>query len=163
MKKVLLYAMLMLLVLLGCQPAQTAMPESPAVQETVEPVVQETAPIVQEAPAEPSKNESPLAPPVANTEQTLEGVKEFNIEAYQFGYEPSEIHVKKGDKVIIHLTARDVPHSLNLGQFGVLINAAPENPGTGEFVANAFGTYRWFCSIPCGSGHGKMEGKLIVE
>lgn len=156
-------AIVMLFFLLVACAAPSVTPEAPAVQETVEPVVQETAPIVQESPAEPSNNESPLAPPAVNTEQTLEGVKEFHIEAKQFEFIPAEIKVKKGDKVKIYLTSLDVSHSILIPDFGVSIAADKDAPGEGEFLAHKSGTFSFRCGIPCGADHKSMKGTLIVE
>ena len=89
--------------------------------------------------------------------------KEFNVEAFQFGYEPNEIHVKLGDKVIIHLSTRDVSHSFTIPAFHVNVPANPGSTGTISFIADQKGAFRWFCSIPCGKGHKSMEGQLVVE
>ena len=84
-------------------------------------------------------------------------VKEYNIEAFQFGYKPDLIKVKQGDNVKIVVNNLDVPHGIRIPDLGV----------SGEteisFTANKKGEFRWYCYIPCGSGHGKMNGKLIVE
>lgn len=90
-------------------------------------------------------------------------IKELFVEAFQFGYSPSELHVKEGDRVIIHLATRDVPHSLNIREFQINIPATPQKNGTGEFVASKKGTFQWNCRIPCGFGHSDMHGLLIVE
>jgi len=89
-------------------------------------------------------------------------VKEFDIEAFQFGFEPSVIEVNQGDVVKITAKSRDVPHGLKISAFNVNM-ALDKNPKTIEFVANRKGEFDYFCSIPCGSGHGKMRGKLVVN
>jgi cytochrome c oxidase subunit 2 len=38
-----------------------------------------------------------------------------------------------------------------------------KTPVTAEFVASKKGTFSYRCSIPCGHGHGGMEGTLIVQ
>ena len=90
-------------------------------------------------------------------------VKEFNVEAFQFSYEPSEIRVQEGDTVVIHLTSRDVPHSFTLKEFGFVVDAEKGKVSTDQFIANKKGTFHWYCNIPCGSGHKKMGGTLVVE
>ena len=32
-----------------------------------------------------------------------------------------------------------------------------------EFTASQKGEFDWYCYTPCGAGHGKMRGKLIIE
>ena len=38
-----------------------------------------------------------------------------------------------------------------------------KKPVTTEFIADKAGTFTFYCSIPCGRGHGSMHGKLIVN
>lgn len=90
-------------------------------------------------------------------------VKEFNVRAFQFGYDPSVLEVNLGDKVRITAYSSDVPHGLAIPQFGVNMKLLDKNPVTTEFIADKPGTFTFFCSIPCGSGHGAMQGKLIVK
>ena len=90
-------------------------------------------------------------------------LKEFNVEVFQFGYSPSEIHVNQGDKVRINLATRDVAHSFTLPDFDFSISARFNHPSTGEFIADKKGIYNWFCNIPCGEGHRDMRGMLVVE
>ncbi len=98
-----------------------------------------------------------------NSEQNNNILKEFFVEAFQFGYSPSELHVTEGDRVVIHLATRDVPHSLNFREFEINIPATAEKNGTGEFIANKKGRFTWNCRIPCGFGHSDMHGILVVE
>ena len=90
-------------------------------------------------------------------------VKEFRLEAFQFGYEPSVIEVNKGDTVRIIATSRDVAHGLALFDFGVNIVIKKGEETTVEFVADKSGEFSFYCSVPCGSGHSTMKGKLVVN
>ena len=94
---------------------------------------------------------------------SLAPLKEFNVEAFQFGFSPAEIHVQKGDHVRIHLTTRDVAHSFSIKEFGINIPASLDTPGVGDFIADKAGSFTWFCRIPCGEGHNDMQGTLVVE
>ena len=100
--------------------------------------------------------------PSENT-RTASNFKEFNVEAFQFGYEPDEIRVKQGDHVKIRLSTRDVGHSLNIREYGINIPAQPGIPGVKEFIADKKGTFTWHCRIPCGHSHGSMSGTFVVE
>ena len=156
MKRVLF--VLLLIAIVGCTPAASPAvseptPEDSHVVSSDEVMEHETAvsaPAIQEV-------KEPAATP-ANNE-----VKEFFVEAFQFAYDPSEIKVKKGDTVRIHLHTRDVGHSLNLKDFNVNIMANPGADGVREFVADTAGSFAWRCTLPCGSGHRDMKGMLIVE
>jgi heme/copper-type cytochrome/quinol oxidase subunit 2 len=150
-------AILLVALLVACQPTETSKPV-PQTQETG------TARFVIAPPAETKTDavKTPIPTP-SDSKQIVPETKTFNVEAFQFGYEPSEIRVKVGDKVHIHLTTRDVSHSFSIRDLKVSISTSPGVPGDGEFVADKTGTFRWHCGIPCGSGHKIMSGQLIVE
>lgn len=92
-------------------------------------------------------------------------VREINMTAFQFGFDPSTITVNKGDKVIIYLVNKDLPHGLNLDGFDVHISPAPKGEvRTVEFIADKVGTFFYFCNNPyCGEGHNRQIGKFIVK
>src|SRR3989344_7867503 len=79
----------------GCQNTTTT--PTPIKTEQQEKAVVDTKNNVEKTEEQPQANQSE--------------VKEFTIEAYQFGYRVPEIKVKEGDKVKITLITRDVPHS----------------------------------------------------
>lgn len=90
-------------------------------------------------------------------------VKEFKITAKQFQFEPSTIEVSKGDKVKLVVTSIDVPHGFSIAEYGINERLDPNKPVTIEFTANKEGTFTFFCSVFCGSGHSAMKGKLIIR
>ncbi|MAG38869.1 cytochrome C oxidase subunit II [Candidatus Woesearchaeota archaeon] len=91
-------------------------------------------------------------------------VKEFIITAFQFGYNPSILEVDKGDLVRIIASSRDVSHGLAIPLFGVnLYLGSDGSEQTVEFLADKEGTFTFYCSVSCGSGHGRMSGQLIVR
>ncbi len=89
--------------------------------------------------------------------------KEFNVEAFRYGYSPDTITVNKGDTVVIHATSRDVPHGFAIKEYG--INARLEKGKTTDikFVADKPGEFVIYCTVYCGPGHRNMKGKLIVK
>jgi cytochrome c oxidase subunit II len=96
----------------------------------------------------------------SNTKQAATGkVVEIKVTAKNFEFDKKEIHVKKGDKVKIILENKEGGHGLSLPKYDVNIQGS----GSAEFTADKTGTYEYFCSVMCGSGHGDMTGKLIVE
>ena len=90
-------------------------------------------------------------------------VKEFNVRAFQFGYDPGVLEVSLGDKVRITAYSSDVPHGLAISQFDVNMRLLGKSPVTAEFIADKAGTFTFYCNIPCGYGHGGMQGTLIVK
>jgi len=147
--KTYLIAILLAALLVACQPA-------PQIQDTG------TENFVSLPETETEKTNT-LIPTPSNSSQIVPETKTFNVEAFQFGFEPNVIKVKVGDKVHIHLTTRDVAHSFAIKDLGVSIPTAPGIAGDGEFVVTKAGTFKWNCHTPCGSGHKTMSGSLIVE
>jgi cytochrome c oxidase subunit 2 len=91
------------------------------------------------------------------------GVKEFNMIAKQWDFAPSIITVSEGDTVKLNIENIDAPHGFMLAEFGVNERLEPGKTTTVEFTADKAGEYTFFCNVPCGRGHGGMNGKLIVE
>ena len=87
----------------------------------------------------------------------------IDIEAFQFGYEPSIIEVTQGERIRLRLTTRDVPHGLYIPTLGISTAASGGSPGIVDFTAGAPGEYSFICSLYCGSGHNEMSGKLIIR
>ncbi len=90
-------------------------------------------------------------------------VIEVNIQAYKYGFEPSTIVVTQGDLVRITAESIDVPHGLAISGYNVDMYLNGLESETVEFVADKAGTFNFYCSVPCGSGHSAMQGVLIVE
>jgi heme/copper-type cytochrome/quinol oxidase subunit 2 len=113
-------------------------------------------------PAPTAVNSTPKStPPVAPVQPTI---KEFNVIAYQWGFDPSTITVKKGDQVRIAFTSRDVNHGVGLEGYGISTpRFGKDQSQTLEFVADKSGDFTFYCNVVCGSGHSDMKGQLIVE
>lgn len=90
-------------------------------------------------------------------------VKEFDIIAKQFEFVPDTITVNQGDRVELHIESVDVTHGFALPEFGINERLNPGRDVHVNFVADKKGTFSFYCSVPCGSGHGRMSGQLIVK
>lgn len=99
----------------------------------------------------------------ATVEEPVAAVQEFTMTASQYDFSPSTITVNEGDTVRITMTSSDVDHGISIPEFGVNMVVDTGATDTVEFVADKAGTYKFTCSVFCGSGHGSMEGTLIVE
>ena len=84
------------------------------------------------------------------------------IDARQFAYSPSELHVNPGDTVTIQLVSTDVVHGLYVDGYDVSIEADPGQTTTLTFAANKPGSFRFRCNVTCGAMHPFMIGKLNV-
>lgn len=89
-------------------------------------------------------------------------VREFTVTAKQFAFDPAVIIVRKGERVRLHITSVDVTHGFALPDFGVNVDLQPNQTKTVEFIASKVGTFSFFCSVFCGSGHSAMRGTLQV-
>lgn len=92
-----------------------------------------------------------------------EEVKEFEITAKQFSFEPNTITVNKGDKVRLKVKSTDVTHGIAIDEFNVNKRIEPGKTVDVEFVADKTGTFIFYCSVFCGNRHSEQIGKLIVS
>ena len=93
--------------------------------------------------------------------------KEFDIESKNWAFSPDTITVNKGDKVTLNFETLDDGigggHGIAIPIFGVSESLRGGNSVTVEFIADKKGTFPFFCTVYCGSGHGNMKGRLIVK
>jgi heme/copper-type cytochrome/quinol oxidase subunit 2 len=100
--------------------------------------------------------------------------------AKDFEFDPSEIHLKVGEKVRLQVVSSDRTHGIHISAFpdGAKANTPPGLAFTlgedcwklkkGEAVpvyidATEPGTYSFLCCKSCGTGHKRMTGRIIVE
>jgi cytochrome c oxidase subunit 2 len=100
--------------------------------------------------------------------------------AKNFDFDPPVIHVKVGEKIQLKITSIDRTHGIRINPFpeGGQPNTPPglsftygddclklkkDVTETLEFTAQAPGTYMFSCCKKCGTGHGRMKGRIIVE
>lgn len=78
-------------------------------------------------------------------------------------WDPSTIQVTAGDKVILRIFNEDsYDHGFALEVFGINKRLYPKQETTIEFVASKEGDFPFYCSVPCGEGHYRQTGKIIV-
>ncbi|HIK29481.1 MAG: cytochrome c oxidase subunit II [Oscillatoriaceae bacterium SKW80] len=79
------------------------------------------------------------------------------------GVTSGELHLPLGKEVQLNITAPDVLHSLWLPEFRLKQDAIPGRNAELRFTANKIGEYPIVCAELCGSYHGAMRTRLIVE
>lgn len=89
-------------------------------------------------------------------------VQEFSLTARQWEFQPSTITVKKDIPVKLTITSTDVAHGFALTDFNVNSRLEPGQATVVQFTPDRAGTFNFFCSVVCGSGHGGMRGTLVV-
>lgn len=90
-------------------------------------------------------------------------VRQFNLDAYNFGFSEETIIVNEGDTVTITVTSTDGLHDWVVEGFG----AATERVSVGDmasvtFIADSAGEYEFYCSVGNHRAQG-MTGTLIVQ
>ncbi|MFH1282184.1 MAG: YHS domain-containing protein [bacterium] len=98
-----------------------------------------------------------------NPEKYMNKIKEFKLEAYQFGFEPERIVVSKGDIVRLLATSRDVNHGVSIKEYDINVPVKKGEVTKIEFIAEKAGEFEILCSVYCGKGHRKMKAYFIVE
>jgi len=98
--------------------------------------------------------------PMMDDESSL---KEFDVIAKQFEFDPGTITVNEGDTVLLHITSTDVAHGIGIPDFGVSAQLPVGETVDVQFVADKTGTFEFKCSVFCGSGHKEMTGTLVVQ
>ncbi len=89
--------------------------------------------------------------------------RRIEINARQFAYEPAMLSVQRGDTITFHLESLDATHGLFVDGYDVNIQAEPGKSAEVTFVADKEGTFKFRCSVSCGTLHPFMIGELDVE
>lgn len=111
-----------------------------------------------EAPA-PEKVETPVKEDQVAEVTPTGNVVEVTISAKNFEFDVKEIKANVGDTVKVTLDNAT-------GLHGVAFDGLDQEVQGGEtieFMVTEAGEFSYNCSIPCGVGHDKMSGKLIVS
>ena len=106
-----------------------------------------------------------VMPSHARSQETAgtSGVHEIHVTATKYEFTPNPIHVKKGERVKIIITAADHDHGFKLDAFNIDKKVKKGASSTVEFTADRAGTFPFQCSDFCGLGHRKMKGTLVIE
>ncbi|VVB53951.1 Nitrous-oxide reductase [uncultured archaeon] len=183
MKKLLALTILLTVIAAGClgsepnntQTQQSGTPTTIPQQTTVKPTTEAPATT---PPTEPAKTPQPTQTQESTTTTTqinqqptattttvvaTAPAKEFTMTAKQFAFDPATITVNKGDHVIIHLTSTDVAHGFAIDELNVNVVIPAGKTADADFIADKTGTFTYYCSVRCGSGHRDMVGTLTVQ
>ena len=93
---------------------------------------------------------SPKAAEVEGTTDTVSSdqVETITLEAGSFYYKPNEIKVKKGEKVKIVMTSKDMMHDFNIDELGVKLAVTKSGETNSvEFTPDKTGTFEFYCSV----------------
>lgn len=86
----------------------------------------------------------------------------IDIVAKRFAFVPNEIHVKKGETVLLQFTAPDVAMGFALADFKAQVDIVPGQVASLLLTPDKLGSFPFLCDVFCGSGHEEMDGTLVV-
>lgn len=92
---------------------------------------------------------------------------EIWMSAVRSHFTPDRIEVKKGDKVIWHVTnverAKDATHGFGLPYYNYNLSIEPGETQTIEFTATKEGVFPYYCTEFCSALHLEMAGYFLVK
>jgi cytochrome c oxidase subunit II len=92
--------------------------------------------------------------------QTKERV--IKIVAKKFEFVPETIRVKKGETVVLHFTAPEVPMGAFFTEMNQRVDIMPGKVAKLRITPTQTGSFTYLCDVFCGNGHEEMSGTLVV-
>lgn len=89
-------------------------------------------------------------------------VKEIAVDSFSFGFSPSTIRVKAGEKVRVNVTNKGGFHDFAIDAFNVKVQTPANQTTAVEFTPDKPGTYEYYCTVGNHKAQGQ-KGTLIVE
>ncbi|HEY1418303.1 MAG TPA: cupredoxin domain-containing protein, partial [Myxococcaceae bacterium] len=80
----------------------------------------------------------------------------IKMTAKKFEYSPAEVHIKRGEHVVLELTSLDRKHGFKLPELGIRADVAPGATARVEVTAEKAGRFPFACDVFCGDGHEDM-------
>ena len=94
--------------------------------------------------------------------RTPQPVREIQVVAKKFSFEPSTIEVAPGEQVRLVIRSADTDHGFAIKKLKIDVEIPKGGrPVTVEFTAPPAGRYEIECSDFCGFGHRKMKAELV--
>jgi cytochrome c oxidase subunit II len=87
---------------------------------------------------------------------------ELYMVAHIFEFTPSEIKLKAGDSLEMHLTSSDVIHGFQILGTTINVEVIPGEVATVAYRFKKPGIYMIVCNEYCGFGHHKMLARIVV-
>ncbi len=87
----------------------------------------------------------------------------IKVVAKKFKFVPEEIKVRRGETIVLHFTAPEVPMGANFADFKQRIDIMPGKVATLRLAPEQAGSFVFLCDVFCGSGHEEMSGTLVVS
>ncbi|MCU6498253.1 cupredoxin domain-containing protein [Rugamonas sp. A1-17] len=106
---------------------------------------------------------APLALVAIGAVQAKAKERVIKIEARKFRFAPNVIELKKGEAVVLELTALDFPHGFSVPDLKIRADLVMGKPVQMKLKPETAGQFGFLCDNFCGSGHEEMAGTIIVK
>ena len=87
----------------------------------------------------------------------------IELTARRFVYEPSEVALKAGERVVIAIRSIDFVHGMNIPSLGRRLDLLPGRVTRLELQPKEPGVIEFVCDNFCGDGHEEMHGRFVVS
>jgi cytochrome c oxidase subunit II len=87
----------------------------------------------------------------------------IELVARRFVYEPNEIVLKAGERVIIAIRSLDFVHGMNIPDLDRRLDLVPGKITRLELQPQTTGEIEFVCDNFCGEGHETMHGRFVVR
>jgi cytochrome c oxidase subunit 2 len=87
----------------------------------------------------------------------------IEMTAHRFAYEPNEIALRAGERVVVAIRSLDFVHGMNIPDLGMRLDLVPGRVTRLELQPKAPGTIDFVCDNFCGDGHEEMHGRFVVS
>jgi cytochrome c oxidase subunit II len=104
----------------------------------------------------------PLALAAALVAPGCTGARTINIVAKRFSFTPNRIALKKGEPVVLEITALDFAHGFSIPDMNMRQDLIQGKAVRVPLTPGRVGQFAFLCDNFCGSGHEQMEGAIIV-
>ena len=91
------------------------------------------------------------------------GERVLDITAKRFEFSPREIVLRRGEKVTLRITSRDVTHGFYQKALGIDTTVEPGRTTEVTLTPEKAGRFVTICDHFCGSGHGNMKMTVVVK
>ena len=95
--------------------------------------------------------------------QAADEPRVIEVTARRFVYEPSEIALKAGERVVIAIRSIDFVHGMNIPDLHRRLDLMPGRVTKLELHPQAPGVIDFVCDNFCGDGHEEMHGRFVVS
>lgn len=94
---------------------------------------------------------------------TARATQDVHVTASRYAFEPGNLTVKAGTKLVFHLTSTDVTHGFAIKGTSIYVEVPPGKETVVTFTPTEAGVFDIYCTVFCGSGHPAHRGRLVVE